>query len=79
MLGLEERVIPEDGPSGLLNSDLTSHSPTHPCAPGLLLRNCLLDLTSFALKVKEPTEFNRGFKYRRPPLEDDLKMKREKN
>ena len=27
-LGLEEKVILEDGPSGLLKSDLTNHPPT---------------------------------------------------
>ena len=45
-LDLEERLILEDGPSGLIKSDLTNHppTPTHPRADGLFRSNHWSDL-----------------------------------
>ena len=47
-LDLEERLILEDGPSGLIQSELTNrpptHPPTHPRADGLFRSNHWSDL-----------------------------------
>ena len=43
-LDLEERLILEDGPSGLIKSDMTNHPPTHPRLDGLFRSNHWSDL-----------------------------------
>jgi hypothetical protein len=70
---LEERLILEDGPSGLIKSDMTNHPPTNPHADGLFRSNHWSDLIQISnLDRGDQSKVFKYLKLRLTPMEDNL-------